>query len=170
VQLSVHRLGPAGTVTHHEFLADTGRDPREDLARHLLDSTKGAATVLAWSAAFERERIEELADDLPQLAEALHDLAARIADLLPIVRNHVYHAEFRGSFSLKSVGPALVRELSYTNLEVAEGMTASLHLERYLLYSHEWSDEERKDLRTALLAYCKRDTEILCACSRFYAA
>jgi hypothetical protein len=161
VQFSVHRLDPAGIVAHHEFLADAGRDPREDLARQLLESTKGAATVLAWSAGFERERIEELTEVLPHLADALRDLAARIADLLPIVRNHVYHPEFRGSFSLKSVGPALAPELAYTNLEVAEGMTASLHLERYLLYSDGLPEEERKNLRAALLAYCKRDTEIL---------
>lgn len=77
------------------------------------------------------------------------------------MRNHVYHPEFRGSFSLKSVGPALVPELAYGDLEVADGMTAALLLERYLRGADETAVEARAALRVALLAYCRRDTELL---------
>jgi hypothetical protein len=161
VQYSAHCLTSAGTVTHHELLADGDRDPREELARHLLDATRDAATVLAWNAGFERLRIRELANALPHLAADLLELERRVRDLLRIVRAHVYHPEFRGSFSLKSVGPALVPELTYSDLAVADGATASLQLERYLLRSAELSAGEREELRAALLDYCKRDTELL---------
>ena len=43
----------------------------------------------------------------------------RTVDLLPVVRNHAYHPDFRGSFSLKSVVPALLPHLAYDDLEVA---------------------------------------------------
>ena len=59
-------------------------------------------------------------------------IAARLVDLLPIVRNHVYHPEFDGSFSLKKVLPALVPELSYDGLAIAEGGTASIEFERLM--------------------------------------
>jgi hypothetical protein len=161
VQHSVHVLGAAGSSTHYEYLAEGDADPRDALARHLLASTQHAATVLAWSAGFERGRIHELAEQLPHLAEPLRALEDRVVDLLQIVRAHVYHPEFHGSFSLKNVGPALVPDLAYSDLEVADGATASLHLERYLLRTDELSDQEQEELRAALLAYCKRDTELL---------
>lgn len=47
-------------------------------------------------------------------------------DLLPVIRNHVYHLRFAGSYSLKSVLPALVPELSYEGMAVADGVDAGL--------------------------------------------
>ena len=161
VQHSVHRVNVAGEVEHHAFLAEPGTDPRDALARHLLASTKGAATVLAWNASFEQKCIKHLAKMLPDLADELHALAKRMCDLLPIVRKHIYHSEFRGSFSLKAVGPTLVSDLAYTDLEVADGSTASAQLETYLLYPETLPDPERSRLRAALLEYCERDTLLL---------
>jgi len=161
VQHSVHRLRDDGVVEHDAFLAEPVTDPREPLARHLLAATQGARTVLAWNASFESQRIIELAKALPQLSRPLRDLAGRMHDLLPIVRNHVYHPDFRGRFSLKAVGPALVPDLGYTGLSIADGATASVTLETYLLHPERLSPQERTDLRTALLAYCERDTLLL---------
>src|SRR5450759_1607652 len=39
-------------------------------------------------------------------------IQSRLWDLLPVVRNHVYHPAFAGSFSLKAVLPALVPEMT----------------------------------------------------------
>lgn len=72
----------------------------------------------------------------------------------------MYHPEFRGSFSLKSVLPALVPDLGYDDLEIADGLTAALALETMLLRPDEL-DGDHARLRAALLAYCKRDTEAL---------
>jgi hypothetical protein len=46
-------------------------------------------------------------------------------DLLPAVRNHVYHPDFGGSFSLKDVLPAMVPELRYDTLAIGDGETTS---------------------------------------------
>lgn len=161
VQHSVHRLVQDGALEHDAFLAEPNTDPRETLAQHLLAATDNVATVFAWNATFERQRIQELAVALPQLRDPLLQLASRVHDLLPIVRNHVYHPDFHGSFSLKAVGPALVPELGYAGLEVADGGTASAALETYLLHPETLTDVERTTLRTSLLAYCERDTRLL---------
>ena len=66
----------------------------------------------------------------------------RICDLLPIVRTHVAHPGFLGSYSIKAVAPALVPGFSYDDLdEVADGDDASavfyrLASDQSLLDSH----------------------------------
>jgi hypothetical protein len=83
---------------------------------------------------------------------------SRIVDLLPVVRDHVYHPAFGGSFSLKAVLPALVPHLSYEGLAIAEGTAASAALDRLLFGGDAVSAEERASLERALLAYCALDT------------
>ena len=113
---------------------------------------------MAYDAGFERDRIRELAAALPHLAARLEGLAARLVDLLPVVRNHVYHPDFGGSFSLKRVLPALVPESSYAGLAIAEGQTASLALAALLFHGDELTPPDRARLRADLLAYCHQDT------------
>ena len=54
------------------------------------------------------------------------EIQSRLWDLLPVVRNHVYHPRFAGSFSLKDVLPALVPEMTYGGMEIANGQDAGL--------------------------------------------
>ncbi len=95
---------------------------------------------------------------LPGVPAEIRRLRAALVDLLPIVRDHVNHPKFGGSFGLKSVTPALVPELAYGDLEIAEGDVASTLLEGLLLREGEIPAAERKKLRKQLLAYCERDT------------
>ncbi|MDD5564411.1 MAG: DUF2779 domain-containing protein [Thermoanaerobaculaceae bacterium] len=108
VQFSCDVEAAGETLVHHEWLADGPGDPRPELARALVAACAGARTVVAYNAGFERGCIERLADAVPELADDLLAIAGRLADPLPIVRAHVYHPDFHGSFSLKSVLPALV--------------------------------------------------------------
>jgi hypothetical protein len=157
VQFSCHVLGPGG-LTHHEWLAEGPGDPREDLAREVIRACAGATTIVAFGAQFERGRIEALASFLPHLSADLLELSGRIRDLLPIVRDHVYHPAFGGSFSLKDVLPALVPGLGYEDLAIHDGSTASTALASLLLAEDSFGLEERRAIRRALLAYCERDT------------
>src|ERR1035437_6100534 len=75
-------------------------------------------------------------------------------DALPIF----YHPDFGGSFSIKSVLPALVPGLGYDDLEIQDGSSASTALEALLLDADAFSLSERKALRSHLLGYCERDT------------
>lgn len=77
-------------------------------------------------------------------------------DLWPLLRNGVYHPEFQGSFSLKSVLPALVPDLTYDGMEVSDGGEAGLAWESMVRGSVGTAVRER--LRNALLAYCRQDT------------
>jgi hypothetical protein len=158
VQFSCDRPAPDGAIGHHEWLADRPGDPRPELARALVAACLGARTVVAYNAQFERRCIEMLADAVPDLADDLLDIAERLADPLPIIREHVYHPDFHGSFSLKSVLPAMVPGSGYDNLEVAEGATASVELERLMFRADSMTQDERRLLREALLRYCALDT------------
>jgi hypothetical protein len=160
VQFSCHRQTPDGLV-HTAHLADgpgdPPGDPREPLARALIDACAGAPTVLAYNDVFERGCLRGLIAALPHLAAELTDVLGRLRDLLPIVRDHVYHPDFQGSFSIKDVLPALVPGSGYDGLAIHEGDVASSRLEALLL-DDRMGDEERTKLRSDLLRYCEMDT------------
>jgi hypothetical protein len=104
-------------------------------------------------------RLSDLARWLPDLAAEIATLQPRIIDLLSIIRRHVYDRAFNGSFSLKSVLPALVPSMGYEDLAIRDGSFASLAILEIM--APETSPERRAELRAQLLAYCKRDTEAL---------
>ncbi|HXT15984.1 MAG TPA: DUF2779 domain-containing protein [Gemmatimonadaceae bacterium] len=163
VQLSCHVVDPDGRVRHHEWLFDGEGDPRPEAARAILAACRGARTVTAYFSTFERDCIRRVAVACPDDATELFAIAESLVDLLPIVRENVYHPEFHGSFSLKKVLPALVPELSYSGLAIAEGETAQLQLSRMIFERGAMSEEERRELRGALLEYCKLDTQAMVA-------
>jgi len=92
-------------------------------------------------------------------AKRIASIETRLWDLLPVVRNNVYHPEFRGSFSLKSTLPALVPEMTYEGMKVAEGGEAGLAWET--LVHAQLRPSEKTKLQAALLAYCRQDTEAM---------
>ncbi len=169
VQFSVHTLSENGDVSHRAFLADAKGDPRPQVAEALVDALDGAATVLAWNAGFEKECLGILADSSPQHAPGLLEARNKTQDLLPVVRNHVYHPGFRGSFSIKDVVPALLPEMAYDNLEVADGQSASHLLERMLCRPEDLTEHACAELRTQLCAYCDHDTAVMVELFRFLA-
>ena len=72
------------------------------------------------------------------------------------VRRHVYHPEFRGSFSIKVVLPALIPSLGYHDLDIREGSHAPVVFAEMIAAGTPPS--RIAELRSQLLAYCKRDT------------
>jgi hypothetical protein len=80
----------------------------------------------------------------------------RVKDLHAIIRKHYYHPAFHGSFSLKSLVPALLPEMAYQNLDIQEGQQAGLEYLRMIDLSTR--AHEREEIRKALLAYCGQDT------------
>ena len=162
VQFSVHVQHPTakGGYEHHQWLFDgpAGTDPRPEQAERLVAACAGAEAIVAYNSSFERDCIRLLADGVPGLARELGMIELKLVDLLPVVRNHVYHPKFGGSFSLKNVLPALVPDLSYEDLPIHDGATATLVLWRLLLERDYYAPRERERQRRALLAYCERDS------------
>ena len=156
-QFSCHREGPGGALDHFEWVADGPADPRGEVAGRVIDACRDARTVIAYNMSFERGCLEAMARALPARAKELEDVIGRLADPLPVIRDHIYHPDFRGSFSLKSVLPALIPGFTYDDLEIPDGGLASLLLSRLVL-GGPMEPAERGRRRKALLAYCERDT------------
>jgi hypothetical protein len=155
-QWSLHiQRKPGGAVEHYEFLADNEDDPRPLFLKSLCQAIDRKGSIVVYSN-FESGRLNNLASWLPKYEDAITGIQDRLWDLLAVIRANVYHPGFAGSFSLKSVLPALVPEMSYKGMEVSEGSEAGLVWERMIRGQVDAS--ERKRLREALLAYCKQDT------------
>jgi predicted RecB family nuclease len=157
LQWSVHlQRGPGAAPEHFEFLARDASDLRHEFIDSLCAALGDSGSIAVYNAQFESQRLSELAAWLPEFAEQIKKIRARLWDLLPIVRNHVYHPAFAGSYSLKAVLPALVPSLTYDGMEVASGQDAGLAWER--LVRGGLDSDERDRIRKALLEYCRQDT------------
>lgn len=75
---------------------------------------------------YEQAVMNQLAEALPQYADNLLELCDRTIDMWKLIRESYYHPEFHGSYSIKSVLPALVPSLSYSNLRIQEGSIAAI--------------------------------------------
>lgn len=161
VQFSVHTLHQNGEVTHSAYLPEGEGDPRAAVAQAVVEALHGAATILAWHAPVEKRCLTKLAEASPEHAAALLEARDQTEDLLIVVKNHIYHRDFHGSFSIKNVVPALLPEMSYDDLDVADGMAASHLLESVLCRPDELTDAQCEHLRTQLRTYCKHDTAVM---------
>jgi predicted RecB family nuclease len=143
--------------SHVEFLAEGPNDCRPALAELMLKATRNAERVVAFSS-FEKTRIRGLQRTVPDLANELIELENKLLDLLPVLRDNVYHPQFHGSFSLKVVLPAMVPDVSYDDLVIIDGMEASVKIARLLFVAGRVPQEEHERVRGDLLRYCRRDT------------
>jgi predicted RecB family nuclease len=153
---SVHVQRQAGAEPeHYEFLATDASDPRREFISSLCAALGESGSIVVYSS-FESQRLSEIASWFPEFADRINEIQHRLFDLLLIVREHVYHPAFAGSYSLKSVLPALVPGMSYDGMEVADGQAAGLAWES-LIHGNR-SEAERLRKREALLKYCRQDT------------
>jgi hypothetical protein len=156
-QFSFHADRPDGSHEHTGWLAEGPGDPSREAAERMLAATAGVERIVTYSA-YEKTRIRELGVRVPGLAGPLAELEGKLLDLLPVVRNHVYHPAFQGSFSLKYILTPLVPDLGYEDLVIVDGRTASVEIARLLFVAHRIPPAERDRVRHDLLAYCERDT------------
>lgn len=166
-QFSVHaQRRPGEKLIHEEFLANGQGDPRRAVMDELLAifacyrrkgarGSSGIGSVVVYSKGMEAGVLRSLMAWYPGDAELLEAISANLWDLLAIIRAHVYHPKFYGSFSLKDVAPALTAR-GYDGLTVADGIQAGLAFMR--LQRNETSAAEGRRLRRDLLAYCGQDT------------
>lgn len=155
-QWSCHIEDAKDEITHCAFLADGQSDPRHPFAESLITAVGTSGPIFVYNAPFERSRMQELAAIYADLAPVLIAAIDRIVDLLPIAREHYYHPDMRGSWSIKAVLPTIAPDLAYDNLEVANGGMAQEAFAEIM--NTATSTEQRQQLRDALLLYCERDT------------
>lgn len=156
-QWSVHVQRSQGTKPEHfDFMADDGTDPREACTRYLLEVLKKYDGHITIYTSYETRILSQLAKWLPQYGQRIEAVIDRLWDLHRTISNHTYHLEYAGSFSLKAVLPAIVPEMTYEGLEVADGNQAGRAFLQMI--SPGTPADERKRLREALLEYCGQDS------------
>ncbi len=154
-QWSDHVLFQDGSLTHRGYLCDEDEDPREGVAKTLLEALGDRGSICTYSS-FENQVISLLADHLAHHRDRLQALLSRCRDLHDAIRKGYYHPEFHGSFSIKDVLCALVPELPYKNLPIQEGSQAGFEYLRMI--DPGTPAEERGTIRKALWRYCAHDT------------
>ncbi|ATX81720.1 protein of unknown function(DUF2779) [Mariprofundus ferrinatatus] len=157
-QWSCHIYHKNDHSDHKEFLDITGNDPRREFAESLIACCGDEGPIIVYNESFEKSRIRELAEAFPDLSDELLALNARVFDLLKIMQKHYYHPSMMGSWSIKSVLPALVPELTYSTLvgSVHDGSEAQVAY--YDAISSDADLRVRQKISSSLLEYCKLDT------------
>lgn len=158
-QYSLHILYEDGRIEHKEFLGDGINNPMFDIVEAMIKDLGDNGSIVAYNDSFEKGRIKELAHLVPNYKNKLYSFIDRFVDLADVFqKGYCYNKAMGGSFSIKSVLPALFpndEELNYKNLEgVHKGDEASA---AYLALS-KMDLEEYNKTRRNLLAYCKLDT------------
>ncbi|AZL54870.1 DUF2779 domain-containing protein [Aliarcobacter skirrowii] len=158
-QYSLHIEHEDGRLEHKEFLAKDGVDPREEIAKRLVEDIPSNVTVLAYNMGFEKGVIRKLANLFEQYSHGLMAIHDNCKDLMiPFQNKDYYHPNMKGSYSIKYVLPSLVPEFenAYKELDLihngGEAMEAFANLSKI-------DDVKLKQrYRDSLLEYCKLDT------------
>ena len=154
-QYSLH-VQNDGDLDHYEFLAEPGRDPREELVDRLIKDTEGCKTILVYNQGFEKRILKELAGFFPDKAEALNSIIDRIVDLMkPFQAKYWYTKDMIGKHSIKYVLPALVKGCGYEQLNISDGGMA---MSAYAQLQELEDAKVVEKIKTDLLKYCEMDT------------
>jgi hypothetical protein len=148
---------PGATLQHVEFLFTEKSDPSLEFLKSLQSHIGESGTIIVWNKKFECKINEELAQRNPDHKLFVEEINARVYDLMDIFGKQFYvHKDFKGKISIKSVLPVLVPELSYKNLEIQEGGTASQKWNE--IYEGKVSESEKEKIIKNLKKYCGLDT------------
>ena len=143
-------------LKHRDYLADPTEDPRIGFIEKLIHDCGSRGDILVYNIGFERGKIDDLIKSFPKYSKELRGIVNRLKDLMiPFQQKWYYTPEMRGSYSIKAVLPALVPELSYDDLNIKEGGTAS---NTFLSMVNGSFKGDFKETKNELLKYCERDT------------
>ncbi len=159
-QFSLHVIeSPGSEVVHYDFLYTDEGCPDEQFAQVLQKHLPKIGSVVVWSQRFEKSINEQIGGHLTAYKDFMQAVNDRVVDLMiPFFgKTTMYdHPQFKGSASIKYVLPALVPHLSYKNMHIQEGGTASDTWNRVVC--GEYSEEDKKLKIQALKDYCELDT------------
>jgi hypothetical protein len=157
-QYSLHiQEKPGEDPKHYTYLAKDWEDPSRNLATDLKKRIGNKGTVIAWNMSFERGCNSEMGERYIEFMEFFKDINERMFDLMQVFKKGYYaHKDFHGSASIKKVLPVLVPELSYTDLVIHEGGTASNKWRDMI--DQKTSKEEKEEIYNNLIKYCELDT------------
>jgi len=157
-QFSCHIKDSAkAKLKHVEYLHADGTDPREQLSKALAQLIPETSSVIAYNISFEKTVLLKLSDEFPKFSKKLKSIAERLVDPLPLFRKFVYDPGFCGSFSIKTVAPAILgKSASYEDLVLGDGSAAQC---AFLEMIHaDTTKVRKKELADSLIEYCTKDT------------
>jgi hypothetical protein len=153
-QYSLHVLSKDGDLEHFEYLHTEKSDPIPHLLNSLKEHIKDEGSIIVWNKSFEGTRNKHMGKVYPEYEDFCEDMNDRLFDLMDIFRNQLYDdPKFKGSYSIKSVLPVLVPELSYESLDIRNGAMAMASW-----YDLVFKEEKNKKVINDLLKYCELDT------------
>ncbi|CAN5666969.1 DUF2779 domain-containing protein [soil metagenome] len=158
-QYSLHVLRePDGELEHYEYLGrDSTKPPTPELLASLQKNIGDTGSVIVWYKVFETGRNTEMGKAFPEYAEFLDGINNRVFDLMDIFsKQHYVHHDFKGSSSIKYVLPVLVPEFSYKEMDIQNGLVASIRW--YDAVMGNMTADEAKHTFDSLLKYCSLDT------------
>lgn len=156
-QFSLHILNSKGHLEAKSFLDLSSGDPSRSFAESLISVCGTKGPIFVYNAGFEGARISELARRFKKLSSDLMAIRDRLVDLHPITKANYYHPSQCGSWSIKTVLPAIAPDLSYESL--AGVQNGGMAMDAYQEAIHPDTTSERKaEIESQLLEYCGLDT------------
>ena len=143
-------------IVHSDYLANQNEDPRSQFIERLINDCGNYGDIIVYNISFERGKLKNLIKNFPNYSLQLTSIINRLKDLmLPFKNKWYYSPKMKGSYSIKYVLPALVPDLSYDNLDIKDGGTAS---NIFLSMVNGTFNGNVKETRKQLLEYCYMDT------------
>ncbi len=157
-QYSLHIVQGVGEeIVHIGYLHRDREHPILSLSIQLRNDIGNAGTIIVWNKSFESKCNQNMASVATDLSDFLLGLNGRIFDLMEIFSKRLYvHKDFKGSSSIKKVLPVLVPELSYNDLTISDGGTATTQWSRMVFEVEDESEKEK--IYQNLWDYCRLDT------------
>lgn len=160
-QYSLHTMQEDGTLTHTEYLHDTNTNPAENIIKRLQEDIGSKGSVIVWNKTFECTRHKEYAKFYPAHAAFFEDLNDRVIDLEDPFKQRLYlDKRLKGRSSIKKVLPILCPELSYKELGIQEGSTASRSWREAIV---DGTRPDKDQILADLREYCGLDTYAMVA-------
>ena len=139
-----------------EFIYTDSENPDAHFVNAMREHIGDEGSIIVWYEPFEATRNKELAERLPEMREFLESVNNRIYDLMDIfAHQHYVDKGFLGKSSIKNVLPIIEPSLSYKELDVQNGGSASEMWNR--LHTEELSESERSKIASSLKEYCGLD-------------
>lgn len=144
-------------TSHFEYLGDGKSDPRLGLVNFLRKHIGPEGSVIVDNKLFKRDCLQSLAVEFSAKYNFLLSVTERLWDIGEPFRGTFYvHPAFGGSWSLKTVLPALVPEMTYGNLVVQDGPQAQFAYWT-LMREARLPDQERQKIMDGLRQHCGQD-------------
>ncbi len=158
-QFSLHTLESVDEeCDHSEFIfVKENQNPDMPFITALQNLLPEKGSIIVWNKRFEMGINSKLGERNSEFASFLEGVNVRVIDLEEVFKKQYFvHPGFKGRTSIKSVLPVLAPNLSYKELDIQEGATASDTWNKIVSggYSNDESLRKVENLKT----YCALDT------------